>query len=429
MSAPFAIDPAFVAARNKAAAADLDEDFAALARQLARRRIDIEHIAAQVQAFAVAVPTWGVGTGGTRFARFPGIGEPRGILDKIDDCATIHQLTRATPSISPHFPWDMTGDMAALRAHAAQRGLCFDAINSNPFQDRTGQTHSYKNGSLSHPDRAVRDQAVAHNIACIRAGEVLGSKALTVWVGDGANFAGQSNLTRAFDRYLESMRDIVAALPPDWLVFIEHKMFEPAFYATVIADWGASLMAAQMLGPKARCLVDLGHHAQGTNIEQIVARLIKAGKLAGFHFNDSRYGDDDLDSGSIDPFRLFLIFNELVDAAAPGFAPAYMIDQSHNATDPVESLMASAVELQRSLAQALLVDRAELARLQDAGDALAAHRLLKRAFTTDVSPVLAMARVRAGGAADPIGVFRAAGYRARKGLERPASGVAAAGIV
>ena len=426
------IDAAQIAAHNAKHADHLAEDYAALARQLSRRGLDIEAVTRAVQRFAVAVPTWGVGTGGTRFARFPGAGEPRGIFDKIDDCAAIHALTRATPTISPHFPWDMTSDMPALRAYAAERGLGFDAVNSNTFQDQKSQEHSYKNGSLSHPDKAVRDQAVAHNIACIRAGEALGSKALTVWVGDGANFAGQSSLTKAFDRYLDSMQDIVAALPRDWLVFIEHKMFEPAFYATVIADWGTSLMAAQMLGPQARCLVDLGHHAQGTNIEQIVARLIKAEKLAGFHFNDSRYGDDDLDCGSIDPFRLFLIFNELVDAVSrrtPHFAPAYMIDQSHNVTDPVESLMASAVELQRAYAQALLVDRAHLASLQDHGDALEAHRLLKRAFTTDVTPLLAMARTRSGGAADPIAAYRAAGYRAQKARERPASGVAAAGIV
>ncbi|RFB79297.1 L-rhamnose catabolism isomerase [Methylovirgula sp. 4M-Z18] len=432
MAQSFRIGDDFVAEQNRKGAAALEEDYAALGRQFARRGIDIEALTREVGAFAVAVPTWGVGTGGTRFARFPGTGEPRGIADKLEDCATIQQLTRATPSVSPHFPWDRVEDMSALREQAAQLGLSFDAVNSNTFQDQKDQKLSYKFGSLSHTDKAVREQAVAHNVECIRIGEALGSKALTVWIADGANFAGQSNLTRAFDNYLASMQEIYAALPGDWQVFIEHKFYEPAFYATVIADWGSSLMAAQILGDKAKCLVDLGHHAPNVNIEMIVARLVRAGKLAGFHFNDSKYGDDDLDSGSVDPFRLFLVFNELVDAkqrGAAGFAPAYMIDQSHNVTDPIESLMGSAIELQRAYAQTLIVDRAMLGELQEANDALGAHRVLKQAYNTDVSPVLAMARLRAGGAIDPIGVYRAADYRAHKAKERPVSGIAAAGIV
>ena len=432
MVQPFRIGDDFVAERNRAESAALDEDFAALGRALARRGVDIEALTAKVGAFAVSVPTWGVGTGGTRFARFPGPGEPRGIHDKLADCATIHQLTRATPTVSPHFPWDTVSDWNGLREEAGSLGLGFDAVNSNTFQDQAGQALSYKFGSLSHSDPAVRAQAVAHNVACIEAGVALGSRALTVWIADGSNFAGQSNLTAAFDRYLDSMQSIYAALPEGWQVFIEHKLYEPAFYSTVIADWGTSLMAAQILGDKAKCLVDLGHHAPNTNIEMIVARLVRAGKLAGFHFNDSKYGDDDLDSGSVDPFRLFLVFNELVDAAArgaAGFDPAYMIDQSHNVTDPIESLMGSAIELQRAYAQALLIDRATLAQLQDNNDALGAHRLVKQAFTTDVGPILAMARRRAGGAIDPIAVYRASGYRARKAAERPVTGVAAAGIV
>jgi L-rhamnose isomerase/sugar isomerase len=192
----------------------------------------------------------------------------------------------------------------------------------------------------------------------------LGSKALTVWIADGSNFAGQSNMTLALDRHVDSMREIYAALPADWRVFLEHKLYEPAFYSSVISDWGTSFAAAQELGPKAQCLVDLGHHAPNVNIEQIVARLVRFGKLGGFHFNDSKYGDDDLDTGSVEPFRLFLVFNELIDAGmreAEGFAPAHMLDQSHNVTDPIESLMQSAIELQRAYAQALIVDRTALA--------------------------------------------------------------------
>ena len=220
-----------------------------------------------------------------------------------------------------------------------------------------------------------------------------------MWIGDGANFPGQSHLGRAFERYLESTKTIYAALPDDWRMFIEHKMYEPAFYATVIQDWGSSLMAAQTLGPKAFCLVDLGHHAPNVNIEMIVARLVHAQRLGGFHFNDSKYGDDDLDAGSIEPFRLFLVFNELVEAElakAPNFRPAHMLDQSHNVTDPVESLMTSAIELQRAYAQALIVERKALHEYRIGNDVLMAAQTLKRGFTTDVSPILAQARVIEG---------------------------------
>jgi L-rhamnose isomerase/sugar isomerase len=428
----FAISDDFLQKQNAAARAPLEEDYAALARMLGRRGVDSEGLVKKVMAFGVAIPTWGVGTGGTRFARFPGAGEPRHLFDKLDDCATIQQLVRATPTISPHFPWDATRDYAALRESAAARGLTFDAVNSNTFQDQAKQEHSYKFGSLSHVDGATRAQAIAHNIDCIEIGRKLGSKALTVWIGDGSNFAGQSNLTRALDRYLDAMREIYAALPGDWRVFLEHKLYEPAFYSTVISDWGTSFAAAQELGPKAQCLVDLGHHAPNVNIEQIVARLVRFRKLGGFHFNDSKYGDDDLDAGSVEPFRLFLVFNELIDGqtrAVEGFAPAYMLDQSHNMTDPIESLMQSAIELQRAYAQALIVDRDALEAAQQANDALGAHLELKRAFTTDVSSILGMARLRAGGAIAPIEAYRASGYRKQKAKERPAVAGTSAGIV
>lgn len=423
------IDAGLIADHNAARADALAEDYAALERRLARRGVDIETATRAAQGFSVAVPTWGVGTGGTRFARFPGPGEPRDIHDKLADCAVIHQLCRITPRVSPHFPWDAVADYAALRAEAAALGLGFDAVNSNTFQDQPGQALSYKFGSLTHTDAGVRAQAVAHNIDCIRIGQALGASALTVWIADGSNFPGQSDLGAAFDRYLDSMAQIVAAAPEGWRVFIEHKLYEPAFYSTVIADWGSSLMAAQALGPKARCLVDLGHHAPGVNIEQIVARLRRAGKLGGFHVNDSKYGDDDLDAGCIDPFRLFLVFNELVGGAREGEAPALMIDQSHNVTDPVESLIVSAGEIARAHVQALLVDRDALAKAQGANDALAAHGALKAAFTTDVSPILAEARRRAGGAIDPVAALRASGWRAVVARARPAVAAGAAGIV
>jgi len=411
-----------IAAENGKLQGALEQDFEALGRMLRRRGVDIEAIVKQVMGFAVAIPTWGVGTGGTRFARFPGPGEPRDIFEKLEDCPTIQQLTRATPTVSSHLTWDKVSDYDALKERALALQIGFDAVNSNTFQDQPGQALSYKFGSLTHTDKAVRAQAIAHNLECIEIGRKLGSKALTVWIADGSNFAGQSSLTAAFDRYISSMTEVYAALPDDWQIFLEHKLYEPAFYSTVISDWGSSYQAASELGPKAKCLVDLGHHAPNTNIEQIVARLIRAQKLAGFHFNDAKYGDDDLDSGSIDPFRLFLVFNELTDAAlreAPGFAPAYMIDQSHNVTDPVESLMQSAMELQRAYAQSLIVDRKALMAAQDDNDALLAHRTLKAGFITDVSPILAEARRRAAGAVEPIAVYRAANYRARKAEERP----------
>ncbi|MEL6236012.1 MAG: L-rhamnose catabolism isomerase [Pseudomonadota bacterium] len=428
----FRIAQTFIAEQNARHQTALAEDYDALARKLARGGIDIEAITAKVAAFGVALPSWGVGTGGTRFARFPGPGEPRDVFDKLEDCATVHALCGLTPSVSLHIPWDVVPDFSALKARAGALGLGFDAMNSNSFQDQPGQAHSYKFGSLSHTDAATRQLAIEHNLRCIEIGQTLGSTALTVWIADGSNFAGQSNLNAAFERYLTSMQAIVDAAPADWRIFIEHKIYEPAFYSTVMSDWGSNLLAAQALGPKAQCLVDLGHHAPTVNIEQIVARLIHAGKLAGFHFNDSKYGDDDLDTGSVDPFRLFLVFNELVDAEGRGAmktAPAYMIDQSHNVTDPIESLLGSATEIARALAQALIVDRTALAAAQEENDALLAHATLKSAFTTDVAPILAQARLRHGGAIDPLAVFRASGYRAQKARERPVSGVAAAGIV
>jgi L-rhamnose isomerase/sugar isomerase len=427
------IDAGLVAEQNAKLASQVQADYDALGGMLARRGQDIEELTSLAQTFAVAVPSWGVGTGGTRFARFPGRGEPRNVFEKLDDCAVINQLTRATPAVSLHFPWDKPTDAKELRQAAAALGLSFDAVNSNTFQDQAGQEQTYKYGSLTANSAAVRAQAVAHNVECIELGQAIGSNSLTVWVGDGANFPGQHNLRGALERYLESMRQIYAALPSDWTVMIEHKLFEPAFYATTIADWGTSFACATELGPKAKCLVDLGHHAPNTNIEMIVARLAQFGKLGGFHFNDSKYGDDDLDSGSINPFQLFLVFNELADAAqreGAAFKPSYMLDQSHNVTDPVESLMNSAVEVQRAFVQAALVDRAKLAGFQQENDVLQAAQALKHAFRTDVSPILAMARIRAGGAADPVSCYRASGYRDRAASARPAkAGASGSGIV
>jgi L-rhamnose isomerase/sugar isomerase len=429
---PFELTDDRVAAENGKRLKWLEEDYEHLGRQLARRGADIEKLTERAMAFRVAIPSWGVGTGGTRFARFGGPGEPRNVFEKIEDCEVIFKLVRSTPGISLHIPWDRPERPAELRRFADARGLFFDSMNSNTFEDQAEQARSYKFGSLSHTDPAVRRQAVEHNLECLELGVKLGARSHTVWVGDGGNFPGQMHLRKALERYLDSMRQIYRALPEGWRLFIEHKLYEPAFYSTVINDWGTSYYCARELGERAFSLVDLGHHAPNVNIEMIVARLIQFGKLAGFHFNDSKYGDDDLDSGSIKPFQLFLIFNELVDAelsGVTGFDPAYMLDQSHNVTDPVESLMTSAAELVRAYVQAHLVDRPQLAAHQESNDALMALQALKQAFITDVEPILAMARHRAGGAIDPVGVYRASGYRQRAAQARPAAARLGAGIV
>jgi len=417
---------------NRPLLSALEDDYASLGRSLERRGVAIGAIKDKVKAFAVAVPSWGVGVGGTRFAKFPIPGEPTSIFEKLEDCAVIHALGRATPTVSPHFPWDKVADYPALKEQAEGLGLAFDAVNSNTFQDQEDQVASYKFGSLTHTDAAVRDLAVAHNLECIDIGQRLGSRALTVWVADGSNFPGQSDMAGALDRYLESMTTIYAALPKAWRVFIEHKLYEPAFYSTVISDWGTSILCAQSLGPKAQCLVDLGHHAPGVNIEQIVARLAQFGKLGGFHFNDSKYGDDDLDAGAINPHQLFLVFNELVaveQRGASNFAPAYMLDQSHNLTDPIESLLGSAAAVTGAYARALVVDREALVEHQRLNDVIMAFNVLRRGYDTDVAPILAMARYEAGGAIDPIAAYRQSGWRERKAQERKPVAVGQAGIV
>ncbi len=414
------------AERADAHARDLD----ALAERLHRRRgLGVEALLERVRQFEVAVPSWALGAGGTRFGRFPSEGEPQSVYEKVDDAAVIHRLTRSTPRVSLHIPWDEPEDPAALKEHASGLGLGFDAVNSNTFQDSEGQAHSYKYGSLGHTEAAVREQAIQHNKAVIDLGETLGSEALTVWLADGSNYPGQMHLRKSFDRVLGGLREIYDHLPAGWRLFTEHKPYEPAFYATVVQDWGSSLMLAQALGERAQCLVDLGHHLPNTNVELVVARLVTAGKLGGFHFNDSKYGDDDLTTGSIKPYQLFLVMNELVDAqedeAVEGFEPAHMIDQSHNLKDPIEAFLQTAEQLQQAWAKALLVDRAALSGYQDENDALMAEKTLQAAFATDVRALCAEARRQGGGALDPVAAFRASGYRAAKAKERTTEAYAA----
>lgn len=431
MTETYTIPRSLVEEHNETRLTEVNADYEHLATQLARRGIHADSLVERAAKLRVAIPSWGVGTGGTRFARFPGPGEPRDVFEKVDDCSTVHQLCRVTPTVSLHIPWDRPEDASELRQHASARGLSFDAMNSNTFQDQPGQKHSYKFGSLTHTDPAVREQAVAHNRECIEIGESLGSKSLTVWIADGGNYPGQVDLRRSLDRYLESLHKVYDHLPGDWNLYLEHKLYEPAFYSTVLNDWGTSILCARELGPQASCLVDLGHHAPNTNIEMIVARLLQFGKLGGFHFNDSKYGDDDLDSASIHPFQLFLVFHELVnqERADPDFRSAYMLDQSHNVTDPLESLMSSAMEIQRAYVQAHVVDHQALHERQEQNDALLALRTLKQAFTCDVEPILARARLLNGGALDPIAAYRDSQYRRHKEQERPQSRTTGSGIV
>ena len=375
-----------------------------------------ERVIEEVRAFSVAAPSWALGAGGTRFGRFPVGGEPRDVYEKVDDVAALHALTGANRTISLHVPWDRVDDPAALRAYAAERGIGFDAVNSNTFQDNPSTTGggsiSYRFGSLSSPDPAVRKHAIEHNRAVIDLGVELGSGAITVWLPDGTNHPGQASFRAQFERVAEGLREIHDHLPADWQLYTEHKPYEPAFYSTVNADWGSSLLLAQHAGPRAKCLVDLGHHLPGTNVEQVVSRLAMVGRLGGFHFNDSKYGDDDLTVGSIDPYRFFLVVCELVEHGG-GRMPdlAYMIDASHNLKDPIEDLIQSTDQIQLAVAQALLVDRAALTEAQERDDPALAAEILQAAYRTDVRPLVAEARRRNGAAIDPLRTFRRLGYR------------------
>lgn len=382
-----------------------------------------DQIISKLAAFQVAIPSWALGTGGTRFGRFSGGGEPRSLEEKISDIGLLHALNRSSGAISLHIPWDIPTDANAIRQLAAQHGIRFDAMNSNTFQDQPGQEASYKFGSLQHVSKAVRKQAIQHNIEVIRHGVELGSESLTVWLADGSCFPGQLNFRQAFQNVYESLQEIYTALPSNWKLFVEYKAFEPNFYSTTVGDWGQSYLYANKLGPKAYTLVDLGHHHPNVNIEQIVALLLMEGKLGGFHFNDSKYGDDDLTVGSIKPYQLYLIFRELVDGMdAKGMDHAtglgWMIDASHNVKDPLEDLLQSVEAIMIAYAQALLCDAKALEAAREANDVVAAQELLQSAYRTDVRALVAAARLRNGGALDPLKLYRSAEVRQQLIKER-----------
>jgi L-rhamnose isomerase / sugar isomerase len=372
---------------------------------------DIESILKKLIDFQVAIPSWALGTGGTRFGRFSGSGEPRSLEEKIEDVGLLHQLNQSSGAISLHIPWDIPKNPREIRSLAALHGLRFDAMNSNTFQDQAGQKLSYKFGSMQHVNADVRRQAIDHNLEVINYGIELGSTSITVWLSDGSCFPGQLNFRQAFENTLQSLGEVYKHLPADWKMFVEYKAYEPNFYSTTVGDWGQSLLYASKLGEKAFTLVDLGHHLPNANIEQIVALLLMEGKLGGFHFNDSKYGDDDLTVGSIKPYQLFLIFNELIEGMdARGMNHAtdlgWMIDASHNVKDPLEDLLQSVEAIMLTYAQALLVDRKQLKQTQEKNDPVAGQEILQRAFRTDVRALVAEARLRAGGALDPLHAFR-----------------------
>jgi L-rhamnose isomerase/sugar isomerase len=384
---------------------------------------NLEAILQKLVDFQVAIPSWALGTGGTRFGRFSSAGEPGNLEQKIEDIGLLHALNQSSGAISLHIPWDIPSDANAIKALAAKHGLKFDAVNSNTFQDQKDQAHSYKFGSLQHVDKAVRKQAIGHNIEVIKQGDALGSKSLTVWLADGSCFPGQLNFRKAWQNTYESLQEIYAALPADWKVFLEYKAYEPNFYSTTVGDWGQSLLYTSKLGPRAYTLVDLGHHLPNSNIEQIVSLLMMENKLAGFHFNDSKYGDDDLTVGSINPYQLFLIFNELVegmDAKGMNHASdlAWMIDASHNVKDPLEDLLQSIEAIMIAYAQALIVDTKALKEAQDINDVVKAQEILQTAYRTDVRPLVAAARMKAGGALQPVQLFRSLNVRAQLIKER-----------
>jgi len=413
------IDTSRIEEQNQALLAEHQRKFAFIASGIPQ----IDLVIQKLIDFNVAIPSWALGTGGTRFGRFSGPGEPGNLAQKLEDIGLLHALNRSSGAVSLHIPWDIPENYDSIKATALQLGLTFDAMNSNTFQDQKDQELSYKFGSLQHVNPQVRKQAIDHNIDVIRHGVKLGSKALTVWLSDGSCFPGQLNFRKAFKRTLESLQEIYAALPSDWKMFVEYKAYEPNFYSMTVGDWGQSLLYANKLGPKAYTLVDLGHHLPNANIEQIVSLLLMEEKLAGFHFNDSKYGDDDLTVGSIKPYQLFLIFNELVegmDARAMNHATdlSWMIDASHNVKDPLEDLLQSVEAIMLAYTQSLMVDRKELSEAQEINDVVACQEILQSTFRTDVRSIVAEARLRSGGALDPLKLYRSLKVRERLAAER-----------
>lgn len=397
------------------------DDCERLVASLSGRGVDVEAVKVALKAQHIETPSWGYGDSGTRFKVFAWPGAARDVHEKLADAAFIHRLTGIAPSVALHIPWDYVEDWKALRQYAAEQGVQIGAINPNVFQDDV-----YKFGSFCHPDPAVRRRAVDHTLECVEIMKGTGSDILSLWFADGTNYAGQDSIRGRKRRMEESLAEVYEALPERCRMLIEYKFFEPAFYHTDLADWGMAAAFARKLGPQAQVLVDTGHHAQGTNIEHIVAFLLDEGLLGGFHFNSRKYADDDLIVGTVNPFELFLIFNEIIEAerdadetvSACARNIAYMIDQSHNIEPKLEAMLQSVLNCQTAYAKALLVDREALAARRADQDVLGAYRVLADAYETDVRPLLAQVRVEMGLDPDPIAAYNASDYPARVADER-----------
>ncbi len=392
------------------------EAYRVLADDLDARGVDIEAVKGALRAQRIETPSWGYADSGTRFHVFPQRGAAVTAHEKIADAAQVHRYTGVAPSVALHIPWDKVDDYGELQEYAGSLGISLGAINPNLFQD-----DAYKLGSLCHPNAAVRRQAVDHILECIDIAKTVGSKVISLWLADGTNYPGQDNIRGRKHRLVETLTEVYAAMPAPMRILIEYKFFEPAFYHTDLGDWGMAYVVASKLGERAQVLVDLGHHPLGTNIEQIVAFLIDEGRLGGFHFNSKKFGDDDLTVGSINPYELFLIFDELIDGEldpAVEMDVAYMIDQSHNIKPKVEATIQSVVNVQEAYARALLVDRSSLAQAQREGDVVMAEEIVQAAYRTNVTPLLAQVRDEMGLAPDPLTAYRASGYYDRVCRER-----------
>jgi L-rhamnose isomerase / sugar isomerase len=397
-----------------------ERSYDALAESLSNDGVDVTGVEERLRAQRVETPSWGYGDTGTRFAVFPRKGVPRDPFEKMADAAQVHGLTGVCPSVAIHIPWDRVDDYGELKRHAQSLGLRIGAVNPNLFQEP-----EYKLGSVCHPDEAVRRKATDHLLECVDVARETGSDVLSLWFADGTNYAGQDSFTERRHRMIESLGEVYAAMPENMRMLIEYKPYEPAFYHTDLADWGAALTVCQRLGERAEVLIDLGHHAKEVNIEYVVALLLDEGRLGGFHFNNRKYGDDDLIVGSVNPLELFLIYVELVEAEErAGTRIDYMIDQTHNIEPKIEAMLLSVMNLQEAHAKALLVDRTALTEARRAGDVLGAHRLILDAYATDVRPLCAKVREDLGGASDPIAAFEESGY-ARKVAEQRGEGAGA----
>jgi L-rhamnose isomerase/sugar isomerase len=375
-----------------------------LVESLAARGVDAGQVEERLRSQRVETPSWGYGNSGTRFKVFPQPGVPRDPFEKLADASRVHRLTGICPSVAIHIPWDRVDDYGKLRGYADSLGMKIGAVNPNLFQEE-----DYRLGSVCNPDQSIRRKATDHLLECIGVAEEVGSDILSLWFADGTNYAGQDSLVERRHRMQDSLTETYEAVPEGMRMLLEYKFFEPAFYHTDLSDWGAALTMCQKLGERAKVLVDLGHHAQGTNVEHIVALLLDEGRLGGFHFNNRKYADDDLIVGSVNPFELFLIYVELVEAEESTRID-YMIDQAHNIEPKIEAMILSVMNLQEAYSKALLVDRARLDEARRSGDILGAHRLLLDAYATDVRPLCAKVREDLGASADPISAFRESGY-------------------